>query len=469
MPPRAARIRSRFDTSLGIVHYEVPQVAIPEVREMLVDARLRRDSDAGREAYVDLIAAWVQTNHYPLVAHEQSHVLQALTHPALLHRCLREFSLLMSVFHGVRHADAPLTLPLIAPPAWHKELEWTTRLRRLSLDPHCEPLVGPPGAGLRRRGELSEVDLLEDSAGIFQYKAEIGGQGSGRLYRRWLGDGSFRYRDTFDFLAAELGTEDGFVALPALVMAANTTNRPLDMFIALLAATRSYGISPSGLGIDRYWDFLTTFLRVRVQEGEARHPQELLDGDGPTIRIGRAGMLKMVDDLATHPLREVVRKACADERQLEELRAAILHPYRAFDRRLRRMKRRLRPFEPPVTVYRVVEEGVGPGDDMFDVSATVMEADPPGGDTDWVSFLMETVRIRNFVFANVKLRREPETNTCPHKDCQYHPLGMCRNWMHVPAAPDECRFPEWLRNSCLRSFDFERGVLELMPEGGVDG
>jgi hypothetical protein len=459
------QIRSRYDTTLGIVHYEVPAIAIPELRDLIGDARRRRhDSSESREEYMNLLSAYVETNHYPLVAHEWAHVLQALTHPALLHRCLREFSLMMTILDGVRRTPIPLTLPLIPDSAWRDELDWSTHRRRLLIDANDEPSVAPADPLWPTPADLSELDLLEDSASVLQYKAEIGGQGSGRLYRRWLNEQA-RYRRTFDFLADQLGTEDGYVALPSLVMGANATNQPVETFVALVAATRRHGIAAARIGIDRYWDFVTTFLRLTVPRGEPRHPQELFEETDPTISIDRMGMLKMVDDLPHHPLSWIVRETCADERRLDLLRATILHPYRAFDRRLRRSADWLRDFAPPVIAYRLVEDGAAQGDELLSISGVLMDEQPPGGAEHWVQYLMEAIRIRNFTFATVESALRAETHNCVHTECPHHSVGMCREWNQVPVAHEECKFPEWLRTSCLRSYDFEREVLVQVLKG----
>src|SRR5262249_505079 len=83
------------------------------------------------------------------------------------------------------------------------------------------------------RGVLSEKDLIEEDATIFQYRVEVGGRGSGQSYRRWLAESS-HYSSVFSFLSQYMSDDEAFELLPPFVRASFWTTRPLESFAALL-------------------------------------------------------------------------------------------------------------------------------------------------------------------------------------------------------------------------------------------
>ncbi|HEX3172942.1 MAG TPA: hypothetical protein VHQ43_01825 [Solirubrobacterales bacterium] len=86
---------SYFDTTIGVAFFNVAPPSIPGLTSFMVEARNRRhDSPQEREGYIHAALAMLDRLHYPLVTHEWGHTLQAITHPALYLRCLRELSLL---------------------------------------------------------------------------------------------------------------------------------------------------------------------------------------------------------------------------------------------------------------------------------------------------------------------------------------------------------------------------------------
>jgi hypothetical protein len=80
---------------------------------------------------------------------------------------------------------------------------------------------------------LTETDLLEEDASVFQYRTEIGTSGTGAGYSRWLKEKA-RYTMTFALLRRIFGAEDAFLALSPLVRAAYSTTWPMTTFMALL-------------------------------------------------------------------------------------------------------------------------------------------------------------------------------------------------------------------------------------------
>jgi hypothetical protein len=458
---RSEPVHSFFDTTLGSVAFNVPAGSIPEVTERLAEARdRRRDSSDQRSDYANMLMGWVTFRHYPLVAHEWGHALQALTHPALYLRCLREWSAVCAVVDEISKTPFAIPLPLMFGETWLGDLTWPTFPVRISFSeegvPRTEDSTERP-----RPNDISETDLLEDSASIFQYRAEIGAEGTAEGYRRWLQEGrKYLYAKVFDFVAAMLSPADAYVAVPCLVMAAYSTNWPVHVFAQLLAVTaKEPAVIPSELGSDLYWAYLERLLQTSLKGGEVPEPRRTLMEEADPRRIDRNGVLSLADRFPMHPLSAIVRLAWREEGEIRRLREAMLHPYRAFSRRRRQAETWLEPFRPPVTSFRILGSGFGISDTLMYVSPTLVDHGERPQELSWEQFLFELMRIKAFVFASATPFFDALPHNCPHQSCRFHDLGMCRAWNHIPGRPEDCSFPPWLRHTAKRRFDFDREML----------
>jgi hypothetical protein len=461
VPPRSEPFRSYFDTTLGYIFFNIPAADAPEVVEELAAARRsRRESERKRLEYAEYLATWVRLRHYPLMAHEWAHALQVLTHPALFLRCLREFSAVCTVCDELRRAPEMAPVPLTPERSWTEELAWPTVPVRISVR-EDGAADAKAATGRPMPNDISETDLLEDSASVFQYKAEIGGEGSVEGYRRWLAEGrKYLYAKTFEFLAATLSPADAYVALAPLVMAAFGTVLPVHTFVSLLAITlREAPAPPRELGADRYFLYLQLVLEESLETGRMPEPRRQLHQEAEQRRIDRETVLGLAEGMPSHPMSPVVERAWRDEAAIERLREAILHPHLAFDRRSRDSQRWLEPFRPAVTAFRMLDSGMDVGDTPLYVSPTLVEGGFQPGGMSWQEYLIQLLRIKTFVFAVATPFLRPLPHHCPHTDCRYHEFDMCRAWMNVPAQPDGCGFPEWLANVVNRRLDFSSRML----------
>jgi hypothetical protein len=453
MEARLEPLRSNFDTTLGGVFYNVRSVAIPEVAAILAEARdRRRESDEKRQEFLDKVMSWVAVRHYPLVAHEWGHSLQAITHPALYLRCLREFSAIATVLAVLRETPTPVPVPFIPSEPWGTELILPTHRVRISISDEGMPELEDPGEDWPQWNDVSEVDLLEDSALIFQYKAEIGSHGQVGGYRRWLQQSQGRSARVFNFLTKYMPAADAYVALPPLVMAANLTNWPVHSFVCLLSMmVREKVGAPSEMGVDIYWRYLENGVRSSYPKGERPDPRRLLEQEGEPRRIDRDGMLSLASEISLNPLSPVIQKAWQEEGQIERLRHGMLNPFEVFEREHRAPAEWVTPFGPPLVGVRVmgeIEIGIMP----IEISPTVIEHGALPSEQAWKEHIVELMRVKAFVFsaATPLLRSLP--HNCPHSDCEFHPLGMCRGWVNIPEDFRDCNFPEWLRRVAFRQF-----------------
>jgi hypothetical protein len=463
MTPAGEPVGSYFDTTLGAVSYNVPPAAIPDVSAMLSEAvGSRHTSSEGRSEFINLVRGWVGFGHYPLMVHEWCHVLQAVSHPALYLRCLREYSAICTIIDILRKDSRDIQLPFTASEPWGTDLVWSTTPLRLSV------MDGMPAVELAEKdwlmpNDLSETDLLEDAASIMQYKAEVGSQSSVNAYRRWLRErGRHRYSRTFDFVAKLLSPADAYVALPPLVMSAYMTAWPLHGFVSLLALTvREAPAPPSEMGIDECWRFLERCSRTSIPGRKTPDPRRSLRDEGEQGRIEREGVLALVEDFSVHPLSPLVKRAWSEEAELERLQEAILHPYRAFDRTTRRAHDWLEPYRPPITTFRVAG-AMEIGDTVVEISPTVLDSPGPNGTVGqeaWLGFLFELMRMKAFVFSAATPLYRAVAHNCPHLECPFHRYDMCRTWQQIPRHFEQCDFPGWLTRTALRRMDFNTDTM----------
>jgi len=453
--------RSYFDTTLGYAFFNVPAATVPEVVELLTAARRdRKLSSERRDEFLHGLMGWVRLRHYPLLAHEWGHSLQVLTHPALFLRCLREFSAVCSVADELRKAPYATPLRLFPDASWVEGLVMPTIPVRLSVNEDGEP-AAEPATARTRRGDLSEADLLEDSASIFQYKAEIGSEGSVDGYRRWLGEGrKYLYAKTFDFLSALLTPADAYIALSPLVMAAYRTTWPVHSFISLLAKTLAHcPAPPATLGSDRYWLFLQLMLEDALDTGRTPEPRRHLHEEDEQRRIDRSAVLAMAAGMPGHPMSAIVSLAYENEASIDRLEEAILHPYLAFDRRARDAHEWLQPFRPAVTAFRMFDAGMSPAETVLYISPTVVNGTFQPGEANWQEHLIQLMQIKTFVFAVATPFLKAFPHTCPHTECGFHELDLCRGWMNIPEEWRACTFPKWLENVMNRQVDADRKML----------
>lgn len=156
-----------------------------------------------------------------------------------------------------------------------------------------------------RSNDLTETQLIEEDASIFQYKTEIGGPGTGKGYYRYLQERG-RYTMAFKFLANMIGVDNAYIALPPLVRAAFMTTWPMTTFSNLVAFTvRVSKNIPTDLGINDYFKYLIDAL-----EDSPSLKREFPDIDGSALFdsysfLDGNAMNQMIQESKIHPLNQM--------------------------------------------------------------------------------------------------------------------------------------------------------------------
>lgn len=462
----ADRAQSHLDTTVGFVFLHVSPGNTSGLLDLLEEARAHRKSSLQeREHFKYLLREKVHEQHFDLLVHEGAHLLQALTHPALFLRCQREFSAVTTVIDELRKIDGKVPLPLRLETGWSTELGWSALPLRVEIDAAGLPSVEPSESRWPMPNDLSEVDLLEGSASICEFKVSVGGDGSSKQYEEWLGE-RYRYPKVFRYVAKLLSPEDAYVALPGLVMTAHESNWPVHAFISLLAMTiKEAPVPPARMGVDRYRAFLEQSFAESLAAGPPPDPRGRMEDQGEQRRIDREGMLDLAARIPTHPLVPLVERAWGKKGEVERLRDAVLHPAKAFDRRENGYRDWMKPYRPPVTAIRVYGEGFGPSDTTLEISDLLLEREPPEGFPTWPDFLVELIRIKSFVFSAATEYNSVLEHNCPHERCAFHRFDMCRTWLNIPERSRDCNFPKWVEKTASRRLNFMTGELEPTRRG----
>jgi hypothetical protein len=461
-------IHARFDTTVGCAYFNIQAETLPpEIATKIANVNRRRKetraADAAQE-YLALLRGVVELTNYPLLVHEWSHALQAVTHPALYVRCLSELSAVCAVVDELRKTPNDLPLPLVVDKRWQDELLAQITPIRIEIGSNGVPVAEPPG-DRTMPNDVSAGDLLEDTASIFQYRAEIEADGAVSGYRRWLKE-RHRYSKTFELVSKAIGAEETYLALPALVMAAYATTSPLRCFVWLLEQAAAGELAPaSEVGAEGYLGALDEALR-QTFNSIAPEPRLYESHNQRLLYIDREAVLGLAREWEGHPLSAVVKRAWADELQIGRLREAMLHPWQALSRREHHAREWVEPYGPPVAAFRVLgDDRFGLGDTAMKISDTVIEESPKMSKTDWQWHIIELVRMKAFVFAAATRFLNKQAHNCPHDDCRFHQHDLCRAWIHIPPRPQECVFPEWLEQRAGRKVDFEAAKLVSVGSG----
>jgi hypothetical protein len=450
---------------VGSAHFNIDLPLLPEkVASMLVDAnRRRKESSEAREEYARILKGLVHITDYPVMTHELAHALQAITYPALFNRCLAEMASMCEVVKMLRASPDSFTVPLEGNLSWANVLE----VQRESVSLSFDAAGGLRAGSTAKKAKLITAgDLMEDGATIFQYRAEIGSDGTAKSYRRWLNE-RYRYSQTFDFVSEVLGPEDAYVALPAIVMAAHGTVSPLGGFLTLLqwAARQRRGL-PRELGVVGYLAELESVLGATLDEVGQMSERELVPG--VNLRLQGHIVLECADTIPLHPLSPVVKRAWSDGESIRKLRETMLKPWMAFSRYSREEEEWFRPYLPPVTAFRVIkDERFSLTDSALEISPTLVAGNPDMSELEIKAHMIMLFRLKAFVLSAATPYARALDHNCPHTSCEWHRLDMCRTWLEIPGRHEDCEFPKWLERQVRRKFDFD--AEQLVPPTPTKG
>lgn len=456
-------VSSYADTTVGVVFFNIR----PGERDGIADqlAAAVRDSQEDPEArrrYETAVGAYLESHHLPLLAHEWCHILQAVAYPSLYLRCLRELQLCRTILLAAQAADGELTLPLVLSDDWLDTLFAATMLLRLTLEENGSVSIAAADPADRRPNDLTETDLLEEDASIFQYKVEIGGPGTGAAYSRWLRERG-RYTMTFRFLSRALGEEAAYQGLPALVRASFSTSLPLVAFAHLVGFTRQAGAELAEAGADLYYEILAGVVE------DWGLPTDPVRPDRPLTEVDfsrfdeTARRVLIEEDDGMHPLAVLARHAWV-ERDEPTLTDFLFHPDRFYDRRTRSFAEEVLPYLPPMILVRVLKPEIALSDSVYVTSAEFVNRPAPLTAPSWERHFIELIAVKRLAFSLATRVYAALPHNCHHEACPLYPWDLCRQWVSIPKAFEECGFPGFLERATNHRLDPAQGVLEPLPQ-----
>lgn len=310
------------------------------------------------------------------------------------------------------------------------------------------------------RGILTERDLLEEDATVFQYRAEISARGSGRSYRNWLRERP-RYSRLFSFLATHVGDDAALRLLPILVRIAYRTTRPLEGFFSSFATVLHFELAEHWDDEQELEDILERARRgavdhlgdddLTIQKPELEDPAGWIDDEVFTALVERYQQLPIA------PLARI--NLLGTDKQREHAREALRMPWQFFNRYTGAIDDRLGDYFPPAMTIALDDPGFPRGSTLLWISPLLRESEfPVDGRTysDWLNvFLKGRILSRALQSGSTGPNEQ-----CPHVTCGYHSSGLCRGWMTVPKAAADCEFPEFLARITNHRLSADGRVLE---------
>jgi len=412
--------------------------------------------------------AYAHRAHRSLLRHEWAHVLQLATYPALYLRAAR--SARVMVGPGVFLATNPDRYPL--PLRFQMDAEWqlsamlsTIPFRAVVGDHDVRTEVAKSNVG---RGILTERDLLEEDATIFQYRAEISGPGLGRAYRNWLRERP-RYSRLFAFLALHFGSDDSALRLlPVMVRAAFSTTRPLESFLTIFGTIMHEGVdffedAPTDEDLEDLF-LIGLGSKLGTVAADDLSMQKPESGDAHRV-IEEGSFLSLIDrfpQLPISPLSNLDANGATGEGGLA--REALRHPERFFDRRDPEPREDLLAYWPPAMTISLDHPDFPYGATLLTLSPLLHETAVPGLDgrtyAEWTASVLKSRMLWREILGGA----DGVNSRCPHSGCGYHKSGLCQGWMTIPATAEDCEFPQFFTLSTKHKLSTDRTALEPVPE-----
>ncbi len=456
-------IISYADITVGAVFFNISLSEDKRADRVVIEAaQNRHQSDLARESYPLTLAWYLDAFKSTLITHEWCHILQAITYPALYLQCLRGFSLIETFLKELRenkNSSLPFQIPI--PAAWREVLEAGTQVYRINIDPLGKYQIEPANTSLPRPSDLSETQLIEEDASIFQYKAEIGGAGTGKGYKQWLKERR-RYTMAFKFLERLLGVENAYIAFQPLVRACFTTSSPMVAFASLISDILTESVElPTQLGIDDFYHFLLD--RIGNSPSllhECPDPYQLYQ-EGNHYYIDHAAFGHLLEYNNRHPLFLLAVSVWEFQAKNSSYPDWFFHPYRHFDREGILKSQDLQSYWPPITVYRLHHPSLSTSDAFLVIGSEFKNKALPFLPTlTYADYFPDLMEKKNLVFSMIPDYCESVPHNCQHVNCPVHQTNLCRRWMKIPDIPENCQFPGWFQSVTLHKINFENRTLE---------
>jgi hypothetical protein len=452
----AAFAHSYADPVTGCVHLTLRDVG-GEFHELVESSRGSDRDDDYRSGLYEY--AW--TRHPSLLIHEWAHVLQLATYPLLFLRAARRARIMVGIpTYLAQHPDEyPLPLGFELDASWAtvvSTIPFITAVTDEGID------YRPVTDGSVRRGMLSERDLVEEDATVFQYRAETGASERGAAYRRWLHEGK-HYRQLFSFLARHFEDDDDALhALPLLARVAYRTTRPIEAFVRSFAYLLSVGLPADPSEDEELESELFDHLRDAMGSVD---PSALTlaraDIDDPVGVIEPGTFVRLAasfEQLPIAPLAQINLDGNAEQRGVAT--RALAEPWDFFERGEAAYDPRLGDYLPPAIIVALDDPGFASGSSVLAFS-DLLRSTPFGpaqaiSYAEWTSVLLQTRWLSKAVIDGAT----GPNPSCPHDGCEFHPTGLCHGWHPVPNRPADCQFPTFLTATTKHRLRADGSVLE---------
>jgi len=462
-----ARAHSYVDSVSGCVHLTL-RGGDAEFEELVRAARLGpREQSFKQDLY---LYAWERHRH--LVLHEWAHVLQLLSYPALYLRAVRGGKTMVAPAFYLSANPASYPLPL----TFQMDEDWA--LSSLLSTVAVRAVVREDGVELKavedsvRRGVLTERDLVEGDATVFQYRAEVAGRGLGRAFRRWLREQP-RYTRLFSFLAIHFGDDAALRLLPIMVRVAFRSTRPLDTFFGSFATIMHEGADFfERLEMDDEELEELLFADLRSKHGSvaadklSMQSPEWEDPYGAIDPETFAEIVRRYPQLPVAPLTKLDLEGEDDQRGVA--REALRYPERFFDRRKRSYDPRLQDYLPPAITIALDDPDFPQGSTLLALAPVLGRTQVPGLDGISYSEMTSLWLKSRWVWREILSGKAGPNPKCPHLSCAYNSTGLCRGWIKVPSQPEACEFPDFFAQTTRHRVKADGTTLEPLIAGGKE-
>jgi hypothetical protein len=448
------------DPAVGTIFFHLrPDSSIDDSRSVIEAAHRRHESETATAEYQQRLLRYLFDHHYPLVVHEWAHMLQAIAYPGVYLAAVRALVLGERIWIELQEdpEDWPLRRPV--PTAWWSTIQMPTQPWRFWVDDQLVVQAAVADRSDRRRNEIAETDLLEEDASIFQYKVEIGADGSGQGYRRWLSE-QHRYRSCFKFLVGLLGVEEAYVALPGIVRACFRTTSPLLTFVRLVRATLVE--TPRTLAKRDADAYLRWAMDVTERGlGLPRAPIEFSTlADTTDAFVDDRAWATLIES-GWHPLQQLARTIRAESDGDPAAPEWLLHPWQQFQRSPQRPSQEFfDTYWPPLAAVAVAHRELLTGDAILMISERKYM--PDADERKAFYFAMTSILRRHIAFQIFGGHHDDLPHPCPHHQCEYHATGLCQRWPNIPSDPRDCPFPQWFSQHSGRRIDVATSTLRVV-------
>ncbi|MGE0470926.1 MAG: hypothetical protein AB7L09_14940 [Nitrospira sp.] len=418
------------------------------------------------------VIRWAWFNHRSLILHEWAHIFQAATYPYLFIRAARagrEF-VGIPVFLRANKDIYQLPLKMKMDERWsYSKLLSTTPVR---LKIHTRHLEYEPILSNFRRGAITERDLIEEDATVFQYRAEISSAGNGAAYRNWLREKP-SYSRLFGLLSEQFGGDVSLALIPILARVAFKTTRPLECLmqsIAILKADKS--ILPTEPADEHTEDALSIAIESRF----GRLSDSVPDMMSPEFDDLRGFLpndyFRSLTDRYSHLLVAPMAQSSISQSRTDEpfLVNVLRKPWTFFDRKDKDLPKNLAQYLPPImTILPVHPEYRHDWTVIFFSpeldNVTIPDGMLPGGKTGtYLDLAKETLRARS-VWKEILNGANGDNLRCPHTICHIHNTGLCHGWFPVPKTHRDCGFNEYFETTTLHQIASDG--LKIEPLGNI--